>query len=116
MNNFQAKNQILDEEALKNLTCTICNKTFTRKDNLKAHQKKHSDIKPFSCTICHQSFSVKRNWSRHMVKCSKNYKTDLVDINLNRQIICSLGETGTVEMPNQILKIAQALETLSVKV
>jgi len=45
--------------------CDQCVSTFTRKDNLAAHQKKHDGVR-FPCTICSKSFDKKSNLNRHI--------------------------------------------------
>ena len=39
-----------------NLRCDICNQYYSRKDNLRAHQRVHSGEKPYECRYCHSRF------------------------------------------------------------
>jgi len=47
------------------LACQMCGKTFTRRFNLRAHERSHLDIKPFQCTMCSQSFCRRHDLKRH---------------------------------------------------
>lgn len=45
--------------------CTICDHTFTRKHNLKAHLLTHTNEKPFTCMICSSQFRRLYDLKRH---------------------------------------------------
>ncbi|XP_060866280.1 uncharacterized protein LOC132942013 [Metopolophium dirhodum] len=45
--------------------CEQCASTFTRKDNLVVHQKKHAGVR-FPCTACPSTFSYKNNLNKHL--------------------------------------------------
>ncbi|XP_060865346.1 uncharacterized protein LOC132941347 [Metopolophium dirhodum] len=45
--------------------CEQCPSTFTRKDNLVVHQKKHAGVR-FPCTACPSTFSYKNNLNKHL--------------------------------------------------
>jgi hypothetical protein len=49
----------------KSLACHMCGKTFTRRFNLRAHERSHLDIKPFKCGTCSQSFCRRHDLKRH---------------------------------------------------
>ena len=36
----------------KSFLCTLCNKTFDRRDSVTRHVQTHSTQKPFVCTYC----------------------------------------------------------------
>lgn len=38
------------------LRCTVCNQNYSRKDNLRVHQRVHSGERPFKCRYCGQLF------------------------------------------------------------
>lgn len=45
--------------------CEICNREFSRKDNLKTHQRVHSGERPFTCKYCGQTFRWVGSWHCH---------------------------------------------------
>ncbi|XP_022168593.1 uncharacterized protein LOC111032525, partial [Myzus persicae] len=44
--------------------CKQCSSEFTRKDNLVAHQKKHTGVR-FPCTVCPSTFAYKTSLTKH---------------------------------------------------
>ena len=50
---------------LKEFSCHVCSKSFSRKGYLVSHIRTHTGEKPFSCEVCHKSFSVKGNLNQH---------------------------------------------------
>ena len=49
----------------KEFICDLCDKVFSKKNNLFIHRKIHTGEKLFSCDICNNSFITKQNLSRH---------------------------------------------------
>lgn len=51
-------------------TCSVCQKIFTRKDNLTAHERIHSNDKPFECTYpgCDEKFKNHSSLKNHSLK------------------------------------------------
>ncbi|XP_054626259.1 zinc finger protein 501-like [Dunckerocampus dactyliophorus] len=47
------------------LKCSLCDKTFARKNNLKEHMICHTGERPFICSVCGKSFSRKGILTRH---------------------------------------------------
>ncbi|KXN64840.1 hypothetical protein CONCODRAFT_31140, partial [Conidiobolus coronatus NRRL 28638] len=45
--------------------CTICPKSFSRKNSLLRHLRIHSGAKPYTCDVCCKSFSRKDILTRH---------------------------------------------------
>ena len=58
------------------LKCSICNRTFTRVDNLKRHEKGHTKEKAFKCTKCDKAFSRKEDKTRHEKNCKRRRDDD----------------------------------------
>ncbi len=52
---------------VKTFPCTLCDKSFARKENLRGHiSVVHDKIKPFCCTLCDKSFAEKKTLTRHI--------------------------------------------------
>ncbi|CAH0564686.1 unnamed protein product [Brassicogethes aeneus] len=67
----QRKSKILNiniqEDCNKNMSCIICNKTFSNIIDYTDHQKSHTDVNTFKCPICDLSFKRKQNVTNHMM-------------------------------------------------
>jgi len=46
--------------------CTVCNKRFTRKGNLKEHTERHVEPRPYVCTVCDKRFAHKGSLKEHI--------------------------------------------------
>jgi transposase-like protein len=46
-------------------SCTVCGKSFTRKNGLTRHNLSHSEEKPYPCTVCGKSFKTKGSLAQH---------------------------------------------------
>ena len=47
-------------------SCTVCNKSFCDKKNLKKHQRLHTGERPFFCGVCSKPYSDQRNLKKHL--------------------------------------------------
>ena len=47
--------------------CTICDRTFSRKDHLKKHMQHHTGNFSFNCEICQKGFSNSHHYKTHMM-------------------------------------------------
>ena len=59
------KNRHMKIHEATKFPCTICNKSFSRKDNLAAHISMVHDKDQIACHKCGTKFSKKSNLSRH---------------------------------------------------
>ncbi|KAH0619636.1 hypothetical protein JD844_000444 [Phrynosoma platyrhinos] len=56
-----------DRGKLKNTACDICGKTFACQSALDIHYRSHTKERPFICTVCNRGFSTKGNLKQHML-------------------------------------------------
>uniref|UniRef100_A0A8C1VUY0 Sal-like protein 1 n=1 Tax=Cyprinus carpio TaxID=7962 RepID=A0A8C1VUY0_CYPCA len=56
-----------DRGILKNTACDICGKTFACQSALDIHYRSHTKERPFICTVCNRGFSTKGNLKQHML-------------------------------------------------
>ncbi len=47
--------------------CDVCNKKFHHQDDLNAHVKIHSSVRPFECEECGFAFTKRNGLNRHML-------------------------------------------------
>uniref|UniRef100_A0A8C2EU69 Spalt-like transcription factor 1a n=1 Tax=Cyprinus carpio TaxID=7962 RepID=A0A8C2EU69_CYPCA len=52
---------------LKNTACDICGKTFACQSALDIHYRSHTKERPFICTVCNRGFSTRGNLKQHML-------------------------------------------------
>ncbi len=56
-----------DRGTLKNTACDICGKTFACQSALDIHYRSHTKERPFICTVCNRGFSTKGNLKQHVL-------------------------------------------------
>ncbi|XP_042616279.1 sal-like protein 1 isoform X1 [Cyprinus carpio] len=56
-----------DRGILKNTACDICGKTFACQSALDIHYRSHTKERPFICTVCNRGFSTRGNLKQHML-------------------------------------------------
>ena len=70
--------------------CRICNKTFSKLGNAKAHfQKTHVEQLPMNCPICHHEFPSRPKCDQHVIK---DHKITLAE--LKKSTFFALTEDG----------------------
>jgi len=62
------------DDKLKPYFCTVCDKRFTRKDNLNDHKQTHTGEQLYSCTQCEKHFTSRRRLRSHIYVHSSKYK------------------------------------------
>ena len=55
-----------EDNERNNLACPTCKRLFTRRSNLKQHQRVHSGSKECECPICRKGFSWNQSWKVHL--------------------------------------------------
>ena len=78
-----------ENSQIKNiLSCKVCNKAFTYKSQLVAHERKHTGKRPFSCKVCNKAFTSKaylviherihiREYPFSCLSCNKTFASEL---------------------------------------
>ena len=56
------------EAPLEGYPCTMCDKIFTREDNLKLHVERHTNDQRFPCPVCPKIYASKSKQKVHMAK------------------------------------------------
>lgn len=69
------KSRKSQNNGLKSFSCTECEKTFTRKQNLQKHLLIHSGEKPFPCNHCEKRFARKHHLKKHIEGTHKDIRS-----------------------------------------
>ncbi|XP_072029222.1 uncharacterized protein [Amphiura filiformis] len=61
---------------MKKWMCPVCERSFTGKNQLKIHTRKHTGERPFTCQVCNRCFITKDSLNKHEVRHSdeRRYK------------------------------------------
>ena len=68
--NDNLKQHLLQHDGVKSYVCSQCPKCFCTMHELKRHQLVHSDYKEFCCGLCSKDFKHKSAVVRHFKRCS----------------------------------------------
>jgi uncharacterized Zn-finger protein len=68
------------------LKCTLCRKSYYRREDLEVHLRSHKNNRPFTCDFCGRKFSRKYNCIRHMREhiSDKNYVCNICNKTFHR--------------------------------
>lgn len=62
----------------KQFMCSICDKTYTRRDSLKLHMNSHTGAKPFKCEFCGMTFAHRFTRLTHRKKHLMQMKNSMI--------------------------------------
>lgn len=106
-------------------TCEYCSKTFTRKHNMLAHQKKakyclklqrENGLQNYVCEFCNSIFSRKDSLKRHKKKCAKHLEKSEKDVIISEQkLIIAQMEKSIAEKDIQIEKLQEVINKIAMK-
>ena len=67
-------------EAVKPYVCSECPKRFCTSTELRYHRPVHSEYKQFSCSLCNRLFKRKEDVKKHFKKCPGSAKLGLTGV------------------------------------
>ncbi len=86
---FKAHN----EEVHRTFVCPFCSREYSNRANLERHVRLHTGVKPYMCMVCDQGFTRKDDLKHHMLKHSdlpKPYRCGQCDRNYSQRSVLRL--------------------------
>ncbi|CCH59331.1 hypothetical protein TBLA_0B04960 [Henningerozyma blattae CBS 6284] len=68
------EHQLSFHQGIKQFTCDICQKSYSRMYHLERHLISHSTEKPFHCSFCNKGVTTKQQLKRHEITHTKSFK------------------------------------------
>ncbi|XP_063701300.1 gastrula zinc finger protein XlCGF64.1-like [Culicoides brevitarsis] len=77
---FLRPNKTASSNQKSSISCPVCSKEISHRNNLDRHLRTHSKFKPFKCDFCSKSFTARDNLSKHVNSQHTKSKTYVCDI------------------------------------
>ncbi|KAJ9596020.1 hypothetical protein L9F63_012753, partial [Diploptera punctata] len=89
----------------KPFTCSFCSKSFTGKSNLNVHLRLHNNERPFKCSLCSKSFADKSNLNVHLRRCDYKFINMEVTVIINGNRVVPLKEVPLAQWETNTPKL-----------
>ena len=66
MNGNSTTKLVRNQTKTKQHSCSMCNKSFSKTNELKMHVRTHTGEKPYICSLCSKSFTKSRSLKSHV--------------------------------------------------